>query len=36
VQYQPKGVVGVIVPWNFPVYLALGPLVAALAAGNQS
>ncbi len=23
VQYQPKGVVGVIVPWNFPVYLAL-------------
>ncbi|MEX7476013.1 aldehyde dehydrogenase family protein, partial [Acinetobacter baumannii] len=28
VQYQPKGVVGVIVPWNFPVYLALGPLIA--------
>ncbi|MDM0027418.1 coniferyl aldehyde dehydrogenase [Variovorax saccharolyticus] len=35
VEYQPKGVVGVIVPWNFPVYLALGPLVAALAAGNR-
>ena len=35
VQYQPKGVVGVVVPWNFPVYLALGPLVAALAAGNR-
>ncbi|MCH7314805.1 coniferyl aldehyde dehydrogenase [Acinetobacter sp. ANC 3882] len=35
VQYQPKGVVGVIVPWNFPVYLALGPLVAAIAAGNR-
>lgn len=35
VQYQPKGVVGIIVPWNFPVYLALGPLVAALAAGNR-
>ncbi|MFC5608285.1 coniferyl aldehyde dehydrogenase [Variovorax soli] len=35
VHYQPKGVVGVIVPWNFPVYLALGPLVAALAAGNR-
>ncbi|MDC4491470.1 aldehyde dehydrogenase family protein, partial [Acinetobacter baumannii] len=35
VQYQPKGVVGVIVPWNFPVYLALGPLIAALAAGNR-
>lgn len=35
VTYQPKGVVGVIVPWNFPIYLALGPLVAALAAGNR-
>jgi coniferyl-aldehyde dehydrogenase len=29
VVYQPKGVVGVIVPWNFPLYLALGPLAAA-------
>ena len=35
VTYQPKGVVGVIVPWNFPVYLAVGPLIAALAAGNR-
>ncbi|MBN8509886.1 MAG: coniferyl aldehyde dehydrogenase [Burkholderiales bacterium] len=35
VQYQPKGVVGVIVPWNFPIYLAMGPLVTALAAGNR-
>lgn len=35
VTYQPKGVVGVIVPWNFPLYLALGPLAAALAAGNR-
>ena len=35
VTYQPKGVVGVIVPWNFPIYLALGPLAAALAAGNR-
>jgi len=35
VMYQPKGVVGVIVPWNFPVYLALGPAVTALAAGNR-
>lgn len=32
---QPKGVVGVIAPWNFPVYLATGPLAAALAAGNR-
>ncbi len=35
VHYQPKGVVGIIVPWNFPVYLSLGPLVAAIAAGNR-
>ena len=35
VTYQPKGIVGVIVPWNFPIYLALGPLAAALAAGNR-
>lgn len=32
---QPLGVVGVIVPWNYPLYLALGPLVDALAAGNR-
>lgn len=35
VMYQPKGVVGVVVPWNFPIYLALGPLATALAAGNR-
>jgi len=35
VEYQPKGVVGVIATWNFPVYLSLGPLVTALAAGNR-
>jgi coniferyl-aldehyde dehydrogenase len=35
VTYQPKGVVGIIVPWNFPIYLAVGPLIAALAAGNR-
>jgi len=35
VEYQPKGVVGVIVPWNYPLYLAIGPLTAALAAGNR-
>lgn len=32
---QPLGVVGVIVPWNYPIYLAIGPLVCALAAGNR-
>lgn len=33
---QPLGVVGIIVPWNFPVQLSFGPLVAALAAGNRA
>jgi coniferyl-aldehyde dehydrogenase len=32
---QPLGVVGIIVPWNYPLLLAVGPLVAALAAGNR-
>ncbi|ATG49118.1 coniferyl aldehyde dehydrogenase [Celeribacter ethanolicus] len=32
---QPLGVVGIISPWNFPVQLALAPMVAALAAGNR-
>lgn len=35
VHYQPLGVVGIIVPWNYPLFLAVGPLVAALAAGNR-
>lgn len=36
VHYQPLGVVGIIVPWNFPVILSLGPLISALAAGNRA
>lgn len=32
---QPKGVVGIISPWNFPVYLSIAPIAAALAAGNR-
>ncbi len=36
VVYQPKGVVGIIGPWNYPVYLSVGPLCAALAAGNRA
>ncbi len=32
---QPLGVVGIIVPWNYPLYLAIGPMAAALAAGNR-
>ncbi|QXL85715.1 aldehyde dehydrogenase family protein [Comamonas sp. NLF-1-9] len=35
VQRQPLGVVGVISPWNYPVQLALGPAIGALAAGNR-
>lgn len=34
--FQPLGVIGIMSPWNYPVYLALGPLVAALAAGNRA
>ncbi|WP_024699137.1 coniferyl aldehyde dehydrogenase [Pseudomonas avellanae] len=35
VVYQPLGVIGVIVPWNYPLFLAIGPLTGALAAGNR-
>jgi coniferyl-aldehyde dehydrogenase len=34
--YQPKGVVGIMAPWNYPIQLSLDPLVAALAAGCRS
>jgi len=36
VEYQPKGVVGIISPWNFPVNLAFAPLANVLAAGNRA
>jgi coniferyl-aldehyde dehydrogenase len=36
VTYRPKGVVGIISPWNFPVNLAFGPLASVLAAGNSA
>ena len=32
---RPLGVVGVIVPWNYPLYLAIAPITDALAAGNR-
>ena len=32
---QPLGVVGIVVPWNFPIFLGLSPLIYALAAGNR-
>jgi coniferyl-aldehyde dehydrogenase len=35
IRYQPKGVIGNIVPWNFPFDLSAGPLVEMLAAGNR-
>ena len=34
VQPEPKGVVLIIAPWNYPFYLALDPLASAIAAGN--
>ncbi|MCL7997040.1 coniferyl aldehyde dehydrogenase [Brucella sp. 21LCYQ03] len=34
-RFVPLGVVGIISPWNYPVNLALAPLVAAIAAGNH-
>ena len=33
---QPLGVVGIIVPWNFPINLSVAPLTAAFAAGNRA
>ena len=36
VMYQPLGVIGIITPWNYPLYLSLGPLATALAAGNTA
>jgi acyl-CoA reductase-like NAD-dependent aldehyde dehydrogenase len=35
VLHQPLGVVGIIVPWNYPLFLAVSPLVGGLAAGNR-
>jgi coniferyl-aldehyde dehydrogenase len=32
---QPLGVIGIIVPWNYPLLLAISPMVGAIAAGNR-
>lgn len=32
---QPLGVIGIIVPWNYPVFLSMAPLAGAMAAGNR-
>ncbi|WP_199913482.1 coniferyl aldehyde dehydrogenase [Ruegeria sp. Alg231-54] len=35
IHYQPLGVIGIVSPWNFPIYLAIGPMAEAFAAGNS-
>ncbi len=32
---QPKGVIGIVTPWNYPLFLALSPVTSAFAAGNR-
>lgn len=34
IEYRPLGVIGVIGPWNYPVFIPMGSIVYALAAGN--
>ncbi|MBD2857470.1 coniferyl aldehyde dehydrogenase [Spongiibacter sp. KMU-158] len=36
IEYQPKGVVGIIGTWNFPINTVLGPLAGVFAAGNRA
>jgi coniferyl-aldehyde dehydrogenase len=36
VYYQPLGVVGIVSPWNYPLSLAIMPLLSAIAAGNRA
>jgi coniferyl-aldehyde dehydrogenase len=36
VRYEPLGVVGVLSPWNFPLFLSLVPLANVLSAGNRA
>ena len=36
IMFQPLGVIGIMSPWNYPVFLSLGPLVAVIAAGNRA
>lgn len=35
VMHQPLGCIGIVSPWNYPLFLSMGPLVDALAAGNR-
>ncbi len=34
IRYEPKGIVLILSPWNFPFCLTFGPLISAIAAGN--
>ncbi|MFZ1742482.1 MAG: coniferyl aldehyde dehydrogenase [Pontixanthobacter sp.] len=36
VRYEPKGVIGILSPWNFPVQLSFNPLMQVFAAGNRA
>ena len=36
IRYQPKGVVGVVAPWNFPINLIFTPLAGIFSAGNRA
>ena len=36
IEVQPLGVIGVVSPWNYPIFLTLGPLIDILAAGNRA
>jgi coniferyl-aldehyde dehydrogenase len=36
VRFQPKGVIGVVAPWNFPVGMVMVPMAGILAAGNRA
>ena len=33
---QPKGIVGIVSPWNYPLFLTVSPLISILAAGNRA
>jgi coniferyl-aldehyde dehydrogenase len=33
---QPKGVIGIVSPWNYPLFLTISPLTSVLAAGNRA
>ena len=35
VEHHPLGCVGIVAPWNYPLFLTVGPMIDALAAGNR-